>query len=377
MKELVPRRSLQTILLAIVALALLPAGAMAARLTPAQRSYLGTATSGVGKAHLWWDNRRHWYRDRLYDHDHYPLATIWSAYPLFEALDAIAIAQPTRTHRGAVRRFATGAERYWNPHLRPHPGYAPYPGDRSPHERVWFDDNGWWGIGFYDAYRATHNGRFLADAKRALVFIDRSGWARGGGIWWNTGHGHKAGESLASATYLAASLYRTTGDAYYLGLAQKFIAWGDAEFAHDDGLYDRREDDETPMPYVQGPMFAAFASLCQSTGDTTWCDRAEALAERSARRFAVLDMGPQYDAIYLRSLLELYRMDHDPRWYSIVEQNAARALSKAGDGRGLFLRSWDGSSMAALGTRPNMLQTHAATASVLAWIATVAPPSGG
>ena len=109
--------------------------------------------------------------------------------PLFETLDAIQIAAPSAAHRRAVERFARGAERYWNAHLRPRPGYAPYPGDRNPHERTWFDDNGWWGNAFLDAYRATRDARTLRDAERALPFIQGSGWDnRSGGPWWNTSH---------------------------------------------------------------------------------------------------------------------------------------------------------------------------------------------
>lgn len=383
MKETVPpKQRTPSCRLAVAAIALCaalaaaaPASAGTERLSRAQATFLGFANGGVSKAGLWWDGRRHWYRDRLYSHKRYPLATVWSAFPLFETLDAVAIADPSPAHLKAVANFAKGAERYWNGNLKPVPGYAPYPGDRSAHERTWFDDNGWWGIGFYDAYRATHDKRFLADAKRALVFINNAGWDRGGGgLWWSTLHEHKAGESLAAGTFLAASLYHETGDAYYLAVAQKFIGWADSRFTNGDGLYDRREDDETPMPYVQGPMFAAFAALCEATGDSDWCNRAETLAQASVKRFPVLDMGPQYDAIYLRSLLELYRVDHDPRWYGIVQDNAGKALDGAQDSRGLFLRGWDGSAIGALGIAPNMLQTHAATASVFAWMATAPPP---
>ena len=75
--------------------------------------------------------------------------------PLFQSLDAIAIAQPTPANRAAVTRFAKGAERYLNRGLRPLPGYSPYPGDRAANTQTWFDDNGWWGVAFVNAYRAT------------------------------------------------------------------------------------------------------------------------------------------------------------------------------------------------------------------------------
>jgi uncharacterized protein YyaL (SSP411 family) len=209
-----------------------------------------------------------------------------------------------------------------------------------------------------------------------MTFIANAGWDRvNGGIWWTTRHDHKAGEALASGTLLAASLYHDTGDPRYLGLAVKFIGWADTSFTDSDGLYKRREDDDTAMPYVEGPMFAAFASLCDRTGDTRWCGRAERLAQVSSRHFPVLRMGPQYDAIYIRCLVELYKLDGDASWYAIAQQNAQRALGGAQDGRGLYLRGWDGGSLEGLGVAPNTLQIHAATSSVFAWMATAPPPA--
>jgi hypothetical protein len=90
-------------------------------------------------------------------------------------------------------------------------------------------------------------------------------------------------------------------------------------------------------------------------------------------RFPTLTMGPQFDAIYLRSLLEAYRMDHDPRWYRIAAAVGAEAMAHAARPDGLYLRTWDGRPMGALGTPANKLQTHAATTSVLAWLAAAKP----
>src|SRR4029077_6592276 len=107
-------------------------GAAMPAMTPVQRGYLATPKAGVARAERGWrDKRRGWYDARLNDHDRYPLATIWDIVPLFQSLDAIAIAQPTRAHRRAVARFAAGAERYLNRGLRPVPGYSPYQGDRT------------------------------------------------------------------------------------------------------------------------------------------------------------------------------------------------------------------------------------------------------
>src|SRR5271166_2146114 len=206
----------------------------------AQQHYLALAKVGVARAErAFRDSRRGWYDARLGDRERYPLATIWDIVPLFESIDAIAIAEPSRANRLAVARFAAGAERYLNRGLRPLPGYSPYPGDREPNTETWFDDNGWWGLAFLNAYRATGTRRWLADAQRALAYVAAAGWdSDAGGIWWNTEHPYKAGEALAADTLLATLLYQQTHSAFALGQAEKFLLWGNTiGFSPANGLY--------------------------------------------------------------------------------------------------------------------------------------------
>src|SRR5579859_788832 len=93
--------------------------ARTAQLTGPQSEYLALARAGVARAEQRFSDRfRGWYDARLHDRARYPLATIWDIVPLFESLDAIAIAQPTPANRGALSRFAKGAERYLNHGLR-------------------------------------------------------------------------------------------------------------------------------------------------------------------------------------------------------------------------------------------------------------------
>jgi glycosyl hydrolase family 76 len=340
----------------------------------ARRHALSLAVRGVRESGAWWAPGRHWYYEGRQHSGSHPLATLWGVLPLFEALDALAIADPTRTRRAAVARFARGAERYWNAALRPVPGYAAYPGEHGRRARTWFDDNGWWGLAFLDAYRATGDRRYVRDAARAFDFLDRAGWdRRRGGIWWNTDHSFKAGESLASGTLLAARLFRRTGRSRYLRAAKRYIGWGNRHaWNARDGLYARSDRDPVSLAYVQGPMIAAESALCPTA--RVWCARAERLATRALRRFTTsLDMGPQFDAVYLRWMLALYERDHDPRWYWLVRENADRAERNACDRRPRCTRAWDGSTRIPQ-TRPGMLQTHAATISVFAWLATAEPP---
>jgi hypothetical protein len=341
------------------------------RADPAALSYLQIAEQGVVRAERTWrDHNRGWYDERLDDRAPYPLATIWGAAPLFEALAAIDIAAPSAAHRAAVVAFADGAERYYDRGLRPTPGYAPYPGDRGQAE-TWFDDNGWWGIAFMDAYRATASARYRRDAERAFTFIATQGWdAAGGGLWWNTHHTYRAGEALAADTLLGALLYSSTHRSYYLDQVDRFLTWADAHFLTEMELYARTDSDPTPTPYVEGPLVEAHQLLCQA-GVQPACARAQQLADACWRRFeARLNMGPQFDTIYLHWMLVYATQTGDQRWPALAMEMAADAQSNALEPqRDLYLSAWDGSPITAHEAQPGMLQTDAATLELFAWLA--------
>jgi hypothetical protein len=355
------------------------ARAAQASLSPSQQQYLALAQSAVAQSERRWRDRRlPWYDALLDDHDRYRLARIWDIVPLFESLDAIAIASPTRANQLAVTRFATGAERYLNRRLRPLPGYSPYPGDRRASDETWFDDNGWWGLGFVNAYRATGRRRYLNDAQRALDYIAAAGWdPEGGGIWWNTSHPFKAGAALASGSLLATLLYQQTHSAGDLGQALRFLEWANAGgFDPSEGLYVDTSLEATPVDYIEGPLIYAQALLCDLTGTPAGCERAEELKATALKRFGyLLDFSPQYDAIYLQWMLALYSLDHDPLLYTMAAANAQDAQTRAPNGEGLYLLSWNGESLPPQDAQPGMLQTQAATASLFAWLAVYPPPS--
>jgi Glycosyl hydrolase family 76 len=350
----------------------------AAALTTAQQHYLALAQAGVTQAkRRWGDRRLGWYDSRLNDRDRYPLATIWDIVPLFQSLDAIAIAQPTPANRAAVTRFAKGAERYLNRGLHPLPGYSPYPGDRTANTKTWFDDNGWWGVAFVNAYRATGSKRWLTDAKRALAYIAAAGWdTRSGGLWWNTEHPYKAGAALASDTLLATLLYEQTKASFDLGQARRFLAWGNtAGFSAADGLYAGSSLNPTPIDYAEGPLIYAQALLCTLTTSASDCQRSEQQKSQSLKRFGyLLDFSPQYDAIYLQWMLALYSLRGDRTLYALAADNARDAETRSANGEGLYLLSWNGETLAPSNARPGMLQTHAATTSLFAWLAVYPPP---
>ncbi len=375
-------RTLAAVLLAVVAtLAATVAPARAAlgpdvlpptaRLVQDRADFLRLASEGVDRAYLyWWNSRQRWFNERLDNgwNPTMPLVRLWSAYPLYEAVNALALAEPTAARRAVVRAFAAGGERYWNPDRR---AYAYYPGHRGP-KQTFFDDNGWWGIAALDAFRATGDPIYLGSAKRALRFIVEDGWEPlVGGVWWETSHKNKrTAEPLAAGAYIGAVLYRLTGETYYLQEAQKLVTWADLNTWNGErNLYGRNDIDDTVMDYVQGMMIGAHLELCAALSNPALCAHAQALGEASLVAFpAEADWTPVADTIYLRFMLDLYRYDGDPRWYALAYWNARRALANAPGRNGLYVRTWDGKRGA--GT----LRDHAATTQLFAWLAATPPP---
>jgi hypothetical protein len=338
---------------------------------------LRLAETGLVRARrYWWDAKRGWYDDRLSNrwNRRMPLARLWSAFPLFETLDAVALAAPTRQNRAAARTFAAMAERYYNDALQPAGGYAYYPDTHDSSVHAYFDDNGWWAIAFLDAYSATGDDRYLADAELAFDFIAASGWdAETRGVWWETLHLHKTSEPLAAEIYVGLRLYRLTGERSYLHTAQLFLDWANAEtWNARRALYGRSDTDGTVLDDVEGMMIGARLEICL-LHKQRHCDRAERLARAAAVAFpGRYHRAPSPDAIYLRFLLDLYRFDRNPQWYAVVRATAERALARAPAGYGLYLRNWNGRLVPG-----GLLQTHAATLSLFAWLATVAAPTPG
>jgi Glycosyl hydrolase family 76 len=426
----VVRRSALAGLVSLVALAVVGGVSVpsADALSHSQTRYLRAAKKGVKQTHRWWNRGRHWYSSTLGGNQS---ASLWGVVPVFEALNGLQLAQPSARHRHQLSRFAWGAQRYLNPNLQPVPGFGPRQGQHNPGKTTWFDDNGWWGLAFLDAYRATGNARWLTDALIAQNFISVSGWdttpGRPGGIWWNTNHSFYAGESLAGGTLLSARLYAITHDTHYLDDAIKFIDWADVWLTDPTtGLYARLRKPKTymkggadgstatpaaadlkalnanpdeaakleaagtpvprpgeagsafnnypafapsPMPYVNGPMILAHRIICDETGKKAYCQRADQLAATTLQVYRRFWMGPQFDFWYSRTMLEFAKLDNNGDWYGIVQRNARRALHRAHDKHGLYLRTWYGKKASHANAPKGSLQLHSANAALFAWMA--------
>jgi Glycosyl hydrolase family 76 len=338
---------------------------------PPPVNYAQLAEEGIKQATRW--HRRGWYCEFLRCPGRYPMLTIWGGVRMFEAANALALAVPSAAHRALVARFARASERYWNASLS---GYAPYPNDVSPTVEMWFDDNGWLGLAFLNAYLATHSTRYLHDAQRAFHFIATRGWdsAKGGGMWWTTTHPYHSGPALASDSLLGALLYEQDHEAWQLEDVKAWIDWANVNDTHDERQFylEKPNDPSSVNDYVQAPLVYAQYLLCRDGGGEGYCVHAARLAatlsEQNVTAYGYrLNYGPQYDSIYLQWMMAYGQAIGDPYWTTLAEVNAAAAARHVG--RAPWLGSWWGGPIRDPETHPGMFRTMASTTSLFAWVA--------
>lgn len=339
---------------------------------PRKLNYLALTKTGISQARHW--RARGWYCEYLRcAHGPYPLLTIWGGVQMFESVDALALAHPGPRHKALVNRFARASEHYWDAALG---GYAPYPNDGSAAAEAWFDDNGWLGLAFLEAYDATHTPRYLHDAQRAFNFIATHGWdaAKGGGMWWNTHHPYHSGPALASDSLLGILLYQQDHDPAQLADVKEWVDWANANDNHDERqLYLEKPNQPSSVnDYVQSPLIYAQYLLCKDGEGQGYCVRAGRVASTLAESHVSANgyrynYGPQYDSIFMQWMMAYGEATGERYWLRLAEVNAAAAQRHASVG-GLWLGSWWGGPIGDSQTHPGMFRTMAATTSLFAWV---------
>jgi hypothetical protein len=335
---------------------------------PAQAlNYVALTEQGIHQGDSW--RSGDWYCETLGCTGEYPLLTTWGDVRMFESVSALQLAAPSPAHRALVDRFGHASERYWNPYLN---GYAPYPDDRYRGAEAWFDDNGWLGVAFVQAYRATGESRYLRDAVRAFDFAASQGWdaAGGGGMWWNTEHPYLAGEALAANSLLGMLLYGIDHSGYQLAEVRKFIDWGNSHDIGFHGLYLSGGPGSTVIDYVEAPLIYAQYLLCQATGVQGYCSHSAEQARSMTQIYGFkYNFAPLYDSIFFEWMMAYGKAVGDPHWLELAGINAAAASRHAASTDGLWLGSWWGGPIRDSQTLPGMFRTMAATTSLFAWLA--------
>jgi predicted alpha-1,6-mannanase (GH76 family) len=217
---------------------------------------------------------------------------------------------------------------------------------------AFYDDTGWWGLAWIEAYDLTGNQAYLSMAETIFIYMT-GGWDTatcGGGMWWNTTHTYKNAITNELFLTMAAKLAnRTSGDASagYLAWAQKewtwFLASGmiNSSGLINDGLNASnpaacRNNNGIVWSYNQGVILGGLVELSQATSDPTLLARGQSIASAVLSPNSgmltpngiLVDHGvsggdaPQFKGIFLRNLMALYAGDPSAQLKSFADANA-------------------------------------------------------
>jgi len=258
---------------------------------------------------------------------------------------------------------------------------------------AFYDDEGWWALGWIAAYDATGKQAYLATAKS--IFADMTtGWDStcGGGIWWTKKKTYK--NAIANELFLSVAAHlanRTRGAqrSAYTGWAAREWTWFHQSGminSHDvvnDGLTDAcTNNNRTTWTYNQGVVLGGLAELSRLTRSPDYAAQAQRIATAATQ--SLVDSNGilhesceshcsadavQFKGIFLRNLGLLQHLHTAGDYRQFIDANAASILANDRDSTGHFGQSWSGSqsgppSPATAGTQSSALDAILAAAAI-------------
>lgn len=226
-------------------------------------------------------------------------------------------------------------ETYWNPDRSP-AGYDSYVrGEYGPGGELFYDDNLWIGLELVRHYRMTGDEAALDRARQVFdlvvsAWVDDSSWAAPGGIRWKENSDSRNAVSNAPAAKLGLRLYQLTDDPaerdYYRTWAERIYQWVVDTLQAPDGLiWDSIAPDGSVTDWVfsynQGTMIGTNVLLAEVTGDDTYLDRAETIADAALSYFdgdGFYQQDMEFNAIFFKNLFLLDERVHDPEYGTVL-----------------------------------------------------------
>lgn len=212
----------------------------------------------------------------------------------------------------------------------------------------YYDDEGWWGLTWVNAYDYTGNSAYLNMAK--TIFNDMTtGWDStcNGGVWWSKDRNYKNAIPNELFLTLAARLHEHTpndgGSGSYLDWANREWTWfsnsgmiNGSNLINDGLTSSCQNNGSTTWTYNQGVILGGLADMYKITANSSYLSKAEAIANAATGTLVngsgILKEpcepsgcggdGPQFKGIFMRNLAYLYNVDHQQAYQNFIISNA-------------------------------------------------------
>jgi hypothetical protein len=218
----------------------------------------------------------------------------------------------------------------------PPPALPSYSGNVAPPAGVsYYYDNEWIGIELMRLYELRHEPAVLERAEQIMQFVT-AGWqtnpklACPGGVPFSNSPSNTDRNTVTDgpAAELALQLYRNTHDGAYLQFAETAYQWVRTCLLQPSQLYSdhiRQHGvvDPTTWSYNQGSMIGAGVMLYRITGDAGFLYQARQTAKAALAYFTLerlLGENPFFVSVYLRNLMYLDSVTHDPPGQRLAQQ---------------------------------------------------------
>lgn len=229
-----------------------------------------------------------------------------------------------------------------------------------------YDDEGWWAMGWIKAYDVTKEKKYLEAAQDIFEDMLTGQGAKCGGIWWSKEHLYNAAISNQLFLAVAASLAnRVKGDRRrYQKIAQKQVDWLLVSgMINDNGTFNDGLDVSNckltgPVySYNQGVILGGLVEMHQLTGKKKYLRNAHDIAMGAIKQLANPNNGiltergypesmdataAQFKGIFARNLMHLQAKQGRKEYMTFLQKNADSIWNKNRQEDGQLGALWQG-----------------------------------
>ncbi len=222
----------------------------------------------------------------------------------------------------------------------------------------YYDDAGWWALGWIDVYDLTKQPQYLEQAQS--IFEAMTGaWDTtcGGGVWWNTDRKYKNAITNELFLSVAGELAARTPSGTAVGIGtgappRTYQAWAQAEWDwfRDSGMINPdnqindgldpatcKNNGQPVYTYNQGVILGGLVQLNALTGDKTLIPEAQTIANTAIARLTDANGilheqageqpgsggdGAEFKGVFMRNLMALNEAAPDARYKNFADVNA-------------------------------------------------------